>query len=152
MRCIDRPLRGFSIVEIMIVVAIIGLLAAIAIPAFLSYQARSQATSLANNYRVYSAAFEMYATEYGSWPEDVNEGLTPPEMKGRLPRFRDPSIVGGKWDWEKEIMGVTAGISLVDSNGTEAVFKRVDAILDDGDLTTGRFFGNNDRYTYAIEP
>jgi prepilin-type N-terminal cleavage/methylation domain-containing protein len=148
----QRPVSGFSLIEIMVVVVIIGLLAAMAIPAFLSYQTRSQATTLANNYRVYAAAFEMYATEHGTWPDDVNEGQIPPGMEGQLPRFLEPSAVGGKWDWEKEIMGVTAGISLVGSTGSKAMFTSVDKILDDGDLGGGRFFGSNDRYTYALEP
>jgi type IV pilus assembly protein PilA len=143
---------GFSLVEIMVVVVIIGLLAAIAIPAFRTYQTRSQATSVANNFRTYAAAFEIYATEHGVWPEDTNEGIIPPEMEGQLPRFLEQSVVGGSWDWEKEILGVTAGISLVNSNGSRAMFERVDKILDDGNLSTGRFFGNNDRYTYALQP
>ena len=149
---VQRPNHGFSLVEMMIIVGIIGLLAAIAIPAFQSYRVRSQATALANNFRTYASAFEIYATEHGEWPEDTNEGMMPPEMEGRLPRFLEPSIVGGLWDWEKEILGVTAGISLVKSDGTLAVFQKIDEILDDGNLKTGRFFGNKDRYTYTLQP
>lgn len=148
----SRQQTGFSLVEIMVVVVIIGLLAAIAIPAFTASRTRSQATALANNFRVYAAAFEIYATENGHWPEDVNEGVIPPGMEGRLPRFLEPTVVQGKWDWEKGIMGVTSGISLVGSTGSKAVFERVDKILDDGDLGSGRFFGNKDRYTYALQP
>ena len=55
---------GFTLVEIMIVVAIIALLAAIAVPGFLRARKRSQATTVLNNLRLIDAAKEQYATEY----------------------------------------------------------------------------------------
>ena len=55
---------GFTLVEIMIVVAIIALLAAIAVPGFLRARKRSQATTLLNDLRLIDNAKEMYAMEY----------------------------------------------------------------------------------------
>lgn len=56
---------GFTLVEIMIVVAIIALLAAIAVPNFLRARVRSQATSMINDFRMISSAAEQYAIENG---------------------------------------------------------------------------------------
>jgi len=55
---------GFTLVEIMIVVAIIALLAAIAVPGFLRARKRSQASTLLNNLRLLDAAKDQYAIEY----------------------------------------------------------------------------------------
>jgi type IV pilus assembly protein PilA len=60
--------KGFTLIELMIVVAIIGILAAIAIPAYQDYTVRSQVTEGLN----LSSALETGVAEYfantGSWP------------------------------------------------------------------------------------
>ena len=56
---------GFTLVEIMIVVAIIGLLAAIAIPNFIRARERTQQATCWNNIRQFDAAKDQYALEAG---------------------------------------------------------------------------------------
>lgn len=57
--------KGFTLVEIMIVVAIIGLLAAIAIPSFMRARTTSQKNACINNLRQIEAAKDQYALESG---------------------------------------------------------------------------------------
>jgi prepilin-type N-terminal cleavage/methylation domain-containing protein len=56
---------GFTLVEIMIVVAIIALLAAIAVPNFLRARKRSQATRIIEDLRAIDHAVDQYAIETG---------------------------------------------------------------------------------------
>jgi prepilin-type N-terminal cleavage/methylation domain-containing protein len=65
---------GFTLVEIMIVVAIIGLLAAIAIPNFVKARATSQANACINNMRQIDAAENEWALETG---KSSSSGVTP---------------------------------------------------------------------------
>lgn len=53
--------QGFTLVEIMIVVAIIGLLAAIAIPSFMKARTQSQTNACINNLRMIEAGKEQWA-------------------------------------------------------------------------------------------
>jgi prepilin-type N-terminal cleavage/methylation domain-containing protein len=55
--------KGFTLVEIMIVVAIIALLAAIAVPGFLRARKRSQASRILNDLRMIDSAVDQYAIE-----------------------------------------------------------------------------------------
>ena len=71
MRKLNR--KGFTLVEIMIVVAIIGLLAAIAIPNFVKARETAQKNACINNLRLIDAAKEQYALEW-----DLNTGATAP--------------------------------------------------------------------------
>ena len=67
---------GFTLVEIMIVVAIIALLAAIAVPNFIRARKRSQATRILNELRILNEAVDLYAIEHNKttgnpfgWPD-----------------------------------------------------------------------------------
>jgi type IV pilus assembly protein PilA len=69
----NRSSKGFTLVEIMIVVVIIGLLAAMAIPAFQKVRAASQDKAVTNNLRQLSAAGQQYFLETGN--TTVNSSL-----------------------------------------------------------------------------
>jgi prepilin-type N-terminal cleavage/methylation domain-containing protein len=62
---------GFTLVEIMIVVAIIALLAAIAVPGFLRARKRSQASKIINDLRMIDSAADQYAIENGKKSGDL---------------------------------------------------------------------------------
>ena len=60
---LNKNRGGFTLVEIMIVVAIIALLAAIAVPGFLRARKRSQASRIINDLRLIDSAVDQYAIE-----------------------------------------------------------------------------------------
>ena len=69
---IRKNTAGFTLVEIMIVVAIIGLLAAIAVPNFAQARTNARRSTCINNMRLIDAAKEQYALE-----NNKDSGTTP---------------------------------------------------------------------------
>lgn len=65
--------KGFTLVEIMIVVVIIGLLAAMALPAFQKVRTTSQNKAVTNNLRQISSAAQQYFLEHGVTSVDLDE-------------------------------------------------------------------------------
>ncbi len=57
--------NAFTLIELLIVVAIIGILAAIAVPNFLNAQTRAQLSQVEANFKALSTAYEMYRLDYG---------------------------------------------------------------------------------------
>ena len=65
--------QGFTLIELMIVVAIIGILAAIAIPAYQDYTIRSKVTELVNAAGVCKTGVAEYYQSKGVMPADVTQ-------------------------------------------------------------------------------
>jgi type IV pilus assembly protein PilA len=80
----NKSKKGFTLVEIMIVVVIIGLLAAMAIPAFQKVRATSQDKAVTNNLRQIASAAQQYMLEEGVGSVTVTnlypDYLTTPEQ------------------------------------------------------------------------
>jgi len=124
----------------MIVVVIIGLLAAMGIPAFKRVQQKSRASAFVNDLKKIEDAANMYAQEHGSFPPDVDGGIKPPEFVPYLTKLdftRTP--LGGAWDWDNH-----AGHYRITGDGVlSADCQIVDQLIDDGNPATGhvRFDG-----------
>ena len=77
--------KGFTLIELMVVVSIIGTLAAIAIPAYQNYTIRAQISEGLTLAAGPQVAVEEYYSEYGDWPaNNADAGLTDGEgIKGK---------------------------------------------------------------------
>jgi prepilin-type N-terminal cleavage/methylation domain-containing protein len=70
--------KGFTIVELLIVIVVIAILAAISVVAYNGIQARSENTKTVQGVAQYVKIFNMYATTYGVYPTSVVPPAAPP--------------------------------------------------------------------------
>lgn len=153
---------GFSIVEIMVALAILSMLIALALPQVKKYQTAAAAAVVVSDLRTFAAAFEAYAQEKGTFPAETAAGVLPSEMAGRLASsgWLRVTPIGGQYNWENNQMhgGIryraAICISETDSAPLEVSAERlreIDRLIDDGNLTTGNFrTGVNNDALYII--
>lgn len=153
----NQSKRGYTLVEIMIVVVIVGLLAALAIPAFEKVSREALAKRIANDYRIFAGAFEVHSLEQGVWPEDGIGNALPASAQPyiRSSMWADAPAANAYWDWEGQGRhGMTASINLVDpdSNLDVRVMEIVDRTIDNDDLSSGLLRRvNGNEYIYILE-
>lgn len=148
-----RHFSGFTLVEIMIVVVIIGLLAAMGFPVWAKARRNALNTAFISNLRTASYAAQTYAFESGSWAPEVGSGIAPPELIPYLNKLNWTELtpVGGKWDWEQNNNGCIAGVGVSNPTVGGAQMQEIDAKIDDGIVTTGRFQIRGSSYLFILE-
>jgi prepilin-type N-terminal cleavage/methylation domain-containing protein len=155
---------AFTLVEIMIVVAILLDLALIALPAFLRSRNMAQNTKFVSDLRTCAGAFEMYAAENNKYPATSQPGVIPSGMNVYLRGFpwSSRNSIGGQWEWNPTSYQMSSG-----GNFSAAAFLGIpfqsavddlrmldiDTRFDNGILATGAFRQvDSSHYVYIIEP
>ncbi|HEZ8350356.1 TPA: pilin, partial [Neisseria gonorrhoeae] len=78
--------KGFTLIELMIVIAIVGILAAVALPAYQDYTARAQVSEAILLAEGQKSAVTEYYLNHGEWPENnTSAGVASPadKIKGK---------------------------------------------------------------------
>jgi prepilin-type N-terminal cleavage/methylation domain-containing protein len=136
----NRSRSGFTVIEITLVIVIVGLLAALAIPGFQKVRDHANISRFMNDLRVISTQFESYHFAHARWPGGTQPGELPPEMEGYVSEgsFRQPNAVGGQWTWyNNELTGIAVNYGGTDRE--HILYQRIAEQIDNGDLLSGQF-------------
>lgn len=136
----------------MTVLVIIGLLAAMGIPALLRIKTKSEYTTAVSDLRTFSAAFDTYSMEQGVWPAETASGVIPVGMEDRIraDAWTKTTLGGARWDWQNSVSGITASIAMTGGDISDAQLAEFDSLLDDGNISTGRFRRAGGSPTFVI--
>ncbi|MDH3269698.1 MAG: type II secretion system GspH family protein [Gemmatimonadota bacterium] len=91
---------GFSLIELLMAVSIVGILAGLAIPNLRGMTYRARATEVAADLNAVRVATQNYVGDQFSWPAEAAQATVPPELVGFLPEGF--SFVGNGYELDYE--------------------------------------------------
>lgn len=97
---ISQP--GFTLVELLVVVAIISILAVIAVPNFKEAVERSNRAACASNLKVLGGALAAYKVDYNKFP--LADGIAGPEPSPGQTEIGNGPAAGGSWDGAPRVL------------------------------------------------
>lgn len=155
---------GFTLVELSVVVFIISVLAALAVPALKQVHLEARSVAVVNDLRVFAGALQTYAHERGDWPPgDGTPAAFPAGLEGYLRETSWARVtpIGGSYAWDPnsfqqgERYRAVIVIASVGENKVTADKQQLldlDRRLDDGDLASGNFrLGYRNYPVYILE-
>jgi len=150
---------GFTIVELVVVIVVIGILAALVVPRYVGAQSDTRVTAAGEDIMGMVKSFEYFNANNGYWPAETSPGVLPPEIQSQFSRenpFLKPCSIGGIFDYDHAVNDGTRAISIT-IRGTPSIPKptivdaqALDVYLDDGVLNTGKFRSTSGGYTYTF--
>ncbi|HEY3899633.1 MAG TPA: type II secretion system protein [Chthoniobacter sp.] len=147
---------AFTLVELMLIVAILADLAVVAMPAFIRSRDQAQNTKFIVDLRTASGSFEMYSAENNGYPPAATAGVVPSGMGIYLGNFpwSSGNSIGGSWQWAPGYQNTTAALQVsFGSDPGDLRMADIDSRMDDGNLATGAFRqGDSTDYYYIVEP
>ena len=149
--------RGFTLVEILIVVVILGILAAIVVPGYVGAMDETARGAFIADLKIFGDGAALYYARTGDYLEDSDSGVLPTGFETYVDEIRwtTGTPIGGVWDSESYDVGAVSSAIGVDFDGTgntrdDVYMQTVDATFDDGDLTNGMFRKLGDGLYYYI--
>ena len=143
---------GFTFVELLIAMTIVGILSSIAVPKYIDLKRRASTTKVLGDFQVVRVAVMNFYADSSYFPPEVAGGVVPPSLAKYLPigfKFRndDWSLDYEKWDLGPQ-PGFTSSTTLV---AIAVVTKdpRL-AAMTSGLLGDVAGFGSGSRYTFLI--
>lgn len=150
--------RAFTIIEVIVVVVVLGILAAVAVPRFLGAQQDTSVAAAAEDLKAIELALDMYHATNAAYPPDVNRTKPVSQLDPyfKIPNpFAKPCPIGGVYDWEGPPEWNPVQVS-IRNDGTNTfkpeLAQALDEHFDDGNLATGRFRQEGaDRLAFYVE-
>lgn len=134
---------AFTLIELMIIVALISNVLLVALPAFIRSRNVAQNTRYISDLRTIVGAFEMYAAENNKYPASAGPSVVPAGMGVYLKNipYTTRNAIGGQWYWTYQAAGSPAALvgTLSPSTLDDVRMTDIDVRMDNGVLATGMF-------------
>ena len=138
-----QPHTGFTLLEMVVVILVLGILAGVAAPKFTSLSKDSQAATILQNVNVIFDAVEMFAAEHGRLPDDADAGEIPTELEPYLRStkiFTESTSYCSTFEWDGPNGPTTSfGVALTVTGGATGMqlYMKLEEIADDGTAVAG---------------